>query len=85
LLVKPKAGRSDEGFDNPRDQGKEKKPKKHWPNAGPHVGGKKKHEPSFSGKKTKNLRFRVFFLTLRATTGSTTGGGGGGGGGSPRA
>jgi hypothetical protein len=26
---------------------------------------KKEHEPSFSGKKTKNLRFRVFFLTLR--------------------
>jgi hypothetical protein len=26
--------------------------------------GKKKHEPSFSGKKTKNLRFRVFFASL---------------------
>jgi hypothetical protein len=25
---------------------------------------KKKHEPSFSGKKTKNLRFRVFFASL---------------------
>jgi hypothetical protein len=24
----------------------------------------KKHEPSFSGKKTKNLRFRVFFASL---------------------
>jgi hypothetical protein len=24
----------------------------------------KKHEPSFSGKKTKNLRFRVFLATL---------------------
>jgi hypothetical protein len=36
------------------------------PNAGPHVGGKKQteHEPSFSGKKTKDLRFRVFLATL---------------------
>jgi hypothetical protein len=25
---------------------------------------KQKHEPSFSGKKTKNLRFRVFFASL---------------------
>jgi hypothetical protein len=27
----------------------------------------KKHEPSFSGQKTKNLRSRAFFLTLSAT------------------
>jgi hypothetical protein len=26
--------------------------------------GKKKHEPSFSGKKTKDLRSRVFLATL---------------------
>jgi hypothetical protein len=34
------------------------------PNAGPHVGGKKqtKHEPSFSGEKTKSLRSRVFLF-----------------------
>jgi hypothetical protein len=31
-------------------------------------GRKNKHEPSFSGKKTKNLRFRVFLATLLGGT-----------------
>ena len=36
------------------------------PNAGPHVGEKNKTNmsPVFQGKKTKDLRFRVFLATL---------------------
>jgi hypothetical protein len=37
------------------------------PNAGPHVGEKNKNKnmsPGFQEKKTKNLRFRVFFSSL---------------------
>jgi hypothetical protein len=33
----------------------------------PHEKTNKKHEPSFSGKKTKNLRFRVFLATLASS------------------
>jgi hypothetical protein len=41
------------------------------PNAGPHVGEKTKQNmsPVFQGKKTKDLRFRVFFLALPASEG----------------
>jgi hypothetical protein len=41
------------------------------PNAGPHVGEKTKQNmsPVFQEKKTKDLRFRVFFLALPASEG----------------